>query len=66
LQLIIGGIFGAVGGTILSTRVPHRPLRFALLVWLFALGIQFLLNSYQLWAAPREAETSPAQIMQLK
>ena len=66
LQLIIGGIFGAVGGTILSTRVPHRPLRFALLVWLFALGIQFLLNSYQLWAAPREAETSPAQIVRLK
>lgn len=65
LQLIVGGIFGAVGGTILSTRVPRRPLRFALLVWLFVLGVQFLFNGYQLWAAPHKEATNPVHIEQL-
>ncbi len=53
LQLIIGGVAGAVGGTLLSTRVPRRPLRFALWVWLLILGGQFLFNSYHVWAATR-------------
>jgi len=52
LRLIIGGTFGAIGGTILSTHVPRRPLRFALLVWLLILGVQFLFNSYRVSAAP--------------
>lgn len=51
LQLIAGGIFGAIGGTLLSSKVPRRPLRFALWVWLLILGGDFLLNSYQVWAA---------------
>jgi uncharacterized membrane protein YfcA len=54
LQLIAGGIVGAIGGTILGTRVPRRPLRFALLVWLLILGVQFLFNSYQVWASPHK------------
>jgi hypothetical protein len=61
LQLIVGGIAGAVCGTLLSTRVPRRPLRFALWVWLLILGGQFLFNSYHVWAATRSkpaAETS--------
>ena len=53
LQLIIGGAAGAVAGTLLSTRVPRRPLRFALCVWLLVLGGQFLFNSYSVWAATR-------------
>ncbi len=53
LQLIAGGIFGAVAGTLLSTRIPRRPLRFALLVWLLILGGWFLFNSYHVWAATR-------------
>jgi uncharacterized protein len=53
LQLIAGGIFGAVAGTLLSTRVPRRPLRFALWVWLLILGGWFLINSYHVWAATR-------------
>jgi len=61
LQLIAGGAVGAIGGTILSTRVPRRPLRFALLVWLLILGVQFLLNSYQVWAAPHKAAESVLQ-----
>lgn len=53
LDLIAGGVVGAIFGTLLSTRVPHRPLRFALWVWLLILGGQFLFNSYHAWAAPR-------------
>lgn len=51
LELIAGGIAGAIGGTLLSNRIPRRPLRFALWVWLLILGGQFLLNSYHVWAA---------------
>lgn len=51
LQLIAGGLCGAVVGTLASRRVPRRPLRFALWVWLLILGGDFLLNSYQMWAA---------------
>jgi hypothetical protein len=54
LQLIVGGVVGAVSGTLLSTHIPRRPLRFALWVWLLLLGGQFLFNSYQAWAAPRK------------
>jgi len=50
LQLIIGGVAGAVSGTMLSTHIPRRPLRFALWVWLLILGGLFLFNSYQAWA----------------
>lgn len=51
LQLIAGGVFGALVGTLLSTRIPRRPLRFALWVWLLILGGQFMFNSYHVWAA---------------
>jgi uncharacterized protein len=53
IQLIVGGVFGAVSGTLLSTRIPRRPLRFALWVWLLILGGQFIFNSYHVWAATR-------------
>jgi len=53
VELIVGGVFGAISGTLLSTRIPRRPLRFALWIWLLILGCQFILNSYQVWAAPR-------------
>jgi uncharacterized membrane protein YfcA len=52
LQLILGGVAGAICGTLLSTHIPRRPLRFALWVWLLILGGQFLFNSYQVWASP--------------
>lgn len=61
LQLIAGGVAGAVSGTVLGSRIPRRPLRFALWVWLLVLGGQFLFNSYQVWAAPhRETESRVA------
>jgi uncharacterized protein len=53
MELIVGGVFGAVSGTLLSTRIPRRPLRFALWVWLLILGGQFIFNSFQVWAATR-------------
>jgi uncharacterized membrane protein YfcA len=53
MQLIAGGIFGAISGTMLSTRIPRRPLRFALWIWLLILGGQFIFNSYHVWAATR-------------
>jgi hypothetical protein len=56
LQLIAGGAAGAVCGTLLSTRVPRRPLRFALWVWLLILGGQFLFNSYHVWAATNSSK----------
>jgi len=52
MELIAGGAAGAIGGTLLGARIPRRPLRFALWVWLLILGSQFLFNSYQVWAAP--------------
>jgi uncharacterized protein len=45
-QLVAGGVLGAIGGTLLSTRVPRRPLRIALWIWLLILGGNFLFTSY--------------------
>lgn len=53
LHLISGGVVGAIAGTMLSTKIPRRPLRFVLWVWLLILGGQFLFNSYHVWAATR-------------
>src|SRR6201986_3833959 len=39
-RLIEGGVAGAVCGTLLSTRIPRRPLRFVLWIWLLILGGQ--------------------------
>jgi hypothetical protein len=61
IHLIVGGIAGAVAGTIFSTRVPRRQLRFALWIWLLILGGQFLFNSYQAWTAPHKETVSQFQ-----
>jgi uncharacterized membrane protein YfcA len=45
-------VAGAVAGTVLSTRIPRRPLRLILWGWLLILGGQFLFNSYQVWTSP--------------
>jgi hypothetical protein len=54
LQLTAGGLVGAVGGTLVSHRIPRRPLRLALWVWLVILGGQLLVNSYEGWATPHK------------
>jgi hypothetical protein len=64
LQLIAGGVVGAVSGTLLSTRIPRRPLRFALWVWLLILGGQFLFQSYRVWSAPQKVVAGQAQTIQ--
>ncbi|HEV2132798.1 MAG TPA: sulfite exporter TauE/SafE family protein [Terracidiphilus sp.] len=51
MQLIGGGLCGAIVGTLVSSRIPRRPLRFALWLWLLILGGIFLFNSYHAWAA---------------
>jgi uncharacterized membrane protein YfcA len=66
LQLIAGGIVGAVTGTLLSTHIPRRPLRFALWIWLLVLGGQFLFNSYKLWANPAPAAPHHLTAMRAK
>ena len=65
-QLIAGGVAGAIAGTLLSVRIPRRPLRFALWVWLLILGGQFLVNSFQVWAAPHKAAPEQIGAIQLK
>jgi uncharacterized protein len=62
LHLIEGGVAGAIGGTLLSTRIPRRPLKLALWVWLLFLGGQFLFNSYRVWASPAPHKTAAAVI----
>jgi len=66
LQLIAGGVLGAVSGTLLSTHIPRKPLRFALWLWLLLLGGQFLFNSYQAWAALRKDAVVQTHTAQLK
>jgi uncharacterized protein len=58
MQLIAGGIVGAISGTMLSTHIPRRPLRFALWLWLLVLGGQFLFNSYHTWMTPHKEAAS--------
>jgi uncharacterized membrane protein YfcA len=41
-HLIAGGLAGAVVGTLVAGKIPKRPLRFALWVWLLIIGGQFL------------------------
>jgi hypothetical protein len=39
-KLILGGILGALAGTILASRIPARTMRLALSIWLFVVGVQ--------------------------
>lgn len=55
IELIAGGVAGAVTGAMLSTHIPRRPLRFALWIWLLILGGQFLFNSYRDSMVPHKA-----------
>jgi uncharacterized membrane protein YfcA len=44
IKLLGGGVFGAVLGSTLAVRIPSRPLKWALAVWLGALGIQLFVR----------------------
>lgn len=56
-HLIVGGLAGVILGTVVSSWVPRRPLRFVLWVWLFIIGAQFLYTGAQ---SKTEAATRPA------
>ena len=60
-RLVAGGIFGAIAGTLLSVRIPRRPLRLALWIWLLILGGQFLITSYKAPAATPKQTASHLQ-----
>jgi uncharacterized membrane protein YfcA len=47
IHLVTGGLVGAVTGTMMSSSIPKRPLRFALWVWLLVIGGIFLYHSAQ-------------------
>lgn len=47
-KLGIGGVFGALAGSGVAPRIPNRQLRFALSLWLLALGVQFVYQGAQL------------------
>jgi uncharacterized membrane protein YfcA len=66
LQLIAGGVVGAIGGTVVSTHIPRRPLRFALWIWLLVLGGQFLFNSYKVWTVPGSGNEAPYAATRVK
>jgi uncharacterized protein len=40
INLIAGGVFGALLGTGLASRIPVRTMRLALSLWLFVMGLQ--------------------------
>jgi uncharacterized membrane protein YfcA len=64
LQMTAGGLAGAFGGTLVSSRIPRRPLRLALWAWLMILGGQLLFNSYEQRAVPRKDAVSRVQLDQ--
>ena len=45
LKLVIGGVLGAVTGSMLAGKIPQRPLRFGLLSMLIVLGFQLALHA---------------------
>jgi uncharacterized protein len=45
MQLIVGGVFGAIFGSLIAPRVPSKQLRFALSCWLLVIGIDFCLRA---------------------
>lgn len=47
LKLVIGGLAGALTGSLLAGRVAQRPLRVALLLMLVVLGCQLALHTQQ-------------------
>jgi len=48
LLLSIGGVFGSAIGARAVNYIPNRPMKLAILVWLFFIGTQMLLKSLSL------------------
>jgi uncharacterized membrane protein YfcA len=43
-RLLVGGVGGAALGGFLSSRIPSRPMKWALSVYLGVLGVQLFLH----------------------
>lgn len=41
VKLLVGGLLGALAGSVLAPRLPNRKLRLVLTTWLFMIGVQF-------------------------
>jgi uncharacterized protein len=55
-KLLAGGVVGALGGAMLSSRLPSQKLRFVLCLMLVVLGGQLTYNSYNKVKAENEAQ----------
>lgn len=44
-HLVEGGLIGAIAGTLLAGKIPRRPLRFALWIWLLLIGGRFVFET---------------------
>jgi hypothetical protein len=45
-KLLVGGVFGAILGSQLALRIPSRPLKWALAVWLAGIGLNLFLRGF--------------------
>ena len=61
LQLLAGGLVGAVAGAMLSSRLPSQKLRFVLCVMLVLLGGQLTYTSVQKVRAENAADRTASQ-----
>jgi uncharacterized membrane protein YfcA len=46
IKLLIGGVFGAVVGSQLALRIPSKPLKWALAIWLAGIGLNLFLRGF--------------------
>jgi uncharacterized membrane protein YfcA len=61
LRLTIGGLLGALTGSLVSGRIAQRPLRVGLLVMLIGLGSQLALHSVSKQQPPQMRAALPKQ-----
>jgi uncharacterized protein len=40
MQLLLGGVLGAAVGGLAASRIPSRPLKWAMSIWLAGLGVR--------------------------
>jgi uncharacterized membrane protein YfcA len=45
-KMAAGGVLGGIVGSTAAPRIPNRQLRFALSLWLVAIGFQFCYQAF--------------------
>jgi hypothetical protein len=61
MKLLSGGVVGAIGGAMLSSRLPSKKLRFVLCLMLVVLGAQLTYNSARKVIAENAARKAPSE-----